>query len=629
MRIYTLAKILSVLIIALIIGVREASAVSLPNVHPQSFSKDEIVPIQVNVLTSIRTHLPYDYYNVFPTCLPKAPIGGKSGNIGGVLMGDRIKSSPYENVRLLHNVTCEKICEKEIANEKQRKFLIKAIKAKYRINLLLDGLPLAEVNEKNEYVIGIPLGYVHNDIMYVYNHIHFTIKYTVEEVQTTSGDVVTKYRILSFVGEPYSYEHQPEHGCEIPLNKETISSSRPLSALKDRITWSYGVTWIRSDDKWSSRWDVYLNVHRHNIHWYSIINSTFFVAFLTILIAATMIRVVRRDLSKISGIDLDENDAPEDSGWKLLNRDVFRPPPNGWILACFTGTGVQLIGMACTVLIFASLGFFSPQSRGSLFTAVLVCFAFLGLYAGYTSARLLKLWNATKWKYVFATGTIIPGLAFGTFFIINLLVWSQSSSGAVPFFSLTVIMGMWFFINIPLVFLGAILGFKRSTISVPSTFNQIPRHVPLQPWYTSKSVILLSGFPPFAAVFIEVYFILGALWLNRYYYVFGFLLLVAVILLLTTSEISIVMVYLSLCAEDYRWWWRSFFIGASSGVFLFMYSIFYVVVGNLHIDGLIPMIMYLGYMALLSFLFAVTTGAVGFLACFWFVRYIYRFIKVD
>ncbi|KAH9600035.1 Nonaspanin (TM9SF) [Trypanosoma melophagium] len=628
MSVYTLAGALTVLLIALVIDVRVASAVSLPNVHPQSFSKDQIVPIQVNVLTSIRTHLPYDYYNVFPTCLPKAPIGGKVGNIGGVLMGDRIKSSPYENIRLLNNVTCEKICEKEIANEKQRKFLIKAIKAKYRINLLLDGLPLAEVNEKKEYVIGVPLGYVDRDIMYVYNHIHFTIKYTDEEVQPAAGDVVTKYRILSFVGDPYSFEHQSEHGCEA-LNVKTISSPRPLSTSKDRITWSYGVTWVRSDDKWSSRWDVYLNVHRYNIHWYSIINSTFFVAFLTILIAATMIRVVRRDLSKISGIELDENDAPEDSGWKLLNRDVFRPPPNGWLLACSTGTGVQLIGMACTVLLFASLGFFSPQSRGSLFTAVLVCFAFLGLYAGYTSARLLKLWNATKWKYVFATGTIIPGLAFGTFFIINLLVWSQSSSGAVPFFSLTVIMGMWFFINIPLVFLGAILGFKRGTISVPSSYNQIPRHVPVQPWYTSKSVVLLSGFPPFAAVFIEVYFILGALWLNRYYYVFGFLLLVAIILLLTTSEISIVMVYLSLCAEDYRWWWRSFFIGASSGVFLFMYSLFYVIVGNLHIDGLVPMIMYLGYMALLSFLFAVTTGAVGFLASFWFVRYIYRFIKVD
>ncbi|KEG07737.1 putative endosomal integral membrane protein [Trypanosoma grayi] len=605
------------------------NAILLPNVHPQTFSKDEVVPIQVNVLTSVRTHLPYDYYSALPTCLPKVSIGGKVGNIGGVLMGDRIKSSPYENTRLLRNITCATICEKKVEDEKQRNFLIKAIKANYRINLLLDGLPLAEVNRKKEYVIGVPLGYMDHGIKYVNNHIHFTIKYTSEEVKGADGDVETKYRILSFVGQPYSLEHRPEHACESLMTGKALASIHPLPATSDRITWSYGVSWVRGDDKWSSRWDVYLNVHRHNIHWYSIINSTFFVAFLTVLIAASMFRVVRRDLRKISGIDLDNDDAPEDSGWKLLNRDVFRPPPNGWLLACFTGTGVQLIGMACTVLIFASLGFFSPQSRGSLFTAVLVCFAFLGLYAGYTSARLLKLWNATKWKYVFATGTVVPAMAFGTFFVMNFLVWSQSSSAAVPFFSLTVVMGIWIFINVPLVFLGAILGFKRGTISVPSPYNQIPRHVPLQPWYTSKAVVLLSGFPPFAAVFIEVYFILGALWLNRYYYVFGFLLLVGFIMLLTSSEIAIVMVYLSLCAEDYRWWWRAFFIGASSGVFLFLYSVFYVVVGNLHIEGLVPMMLYLSYMALLSFLFAVTTGAVGFLACFWFVRYIYRYIKVD
>ncbi|RNC30992.1 endosomal integral membrane protein, partial [Trypanosoma cruzi] len=192
----------TLLLLALFVGYG-VNAVFLPNVHPQSFEKNEIIPIQVNVLTSVRTHVPYDYYDHFPTCRPIAPLGGKVGNIGGVLMGDRIKSSPYENIRLLHNVTCEKICEKEFLNEKQRAFLVKAIKAEYRINLLLDGLPLAEVNKKQEYDIGIPLGYMSRDVVYINNHIKFTIKYSLEEVRNANGEFVQKYRILSFVGKPY------------------------------------------------------------------------------------------------------------------------------------------------------------------------------------------------------------------------------------------------------------------------------------------------------------------------------------------------------------------------------------------------------------------------------------------
>ncbi|KAF8289263.1 putative endosomal integral membrane protein [Trypanosoma cruzi] len=615
-------------LLALFVGYG-VNAVFLPNVHPQTFEKNEIIPIQVNVLTSVRTHVPYDYYDHFPTCHPIAPLGGKVGNIGGVLMGDRIKSSPYENIRLLHNVTCKKICEKEFLNEKQRAFLVKAIKAEYRINLLLDGLPLAEVNKKQEYDIGIPLGYRSRDVVYINNHIKFTINYSLEEVRNANGEFVQKYRILSFVGKPYSLDYRPEHLCEASWTEKDLNSLNPLPATNHRIIWSYGVSWIRTEDQWSSRWDVYLNIHGKNIHWYSIINSTFFVVFLALFIAASMIRIVRRDLSRMTVIDLEGNDVPDYTGWKLLNRDVFRPPSHGWLLACFTGTGVQLIGMAFTVLIFASLGFFSPQSRGSLFTALLVFFALLGLYAGYTSARLLKLWNMGKWKYVFATGTLIPGVAFGTFFMMDFLLWSQSSSAVVPLFSLVIVMGMWLFVNVPLVFLGAIMGFRRNAISVPSAYSQIPRHVPSQPWYNKRMFVIFSGFPPFLAVFVEVYFILEALWLNRYYYVFGFLLLVAVILLLTTSEITIVMVYLSLCAEEYRWWWRAFLIGASSGLFFFLYSVFYAIVGSFHMVGFVPLVMYLGYMALFSLLFAVTNGTIGFFACFWFVRYIYRFNKAD
>ena len=122
--------------------------------------------------------------------------------------------------------------------------------------------------------------------------------------------------------------------------------------------------------------------------------------------------------------------------------------------------------------------------------------------------------------------------------------------------------------------------------------------------------ILVGGVLPFGAVFIELFFILSSIWLHQFYYVFGFLMLVFVILVITCAaprasptpsltqtrtqtktktltltptltltltltrcaEITIVMCYFQLCAEDYNWWWRSFLTAGSSGLYLFLYS---------------------------------------------------------
>jgi len=37
-----------------------------------------------------------------------------------------------------------------------------------------------------------------------------------------------------------------------------------------------------------------------------------------------------------------EHDLSEETGWKLVHGDVFRPPPHRVLLAAFVGTGAQL-----------------------------------------------------------------------------------------------------------------------------------------------------------------------------------------------------------------------------------------------------------------------------------------------
>lgn len=144
-----------------------------------------------------------------------------------------------------------------------------------------------------------------------------------------------------------------------------------------------------------------------------------------------------------------------------MHGDVFRPPTHPSWLACYVGTGVQLFGMSLVTMIFALLGFLSPANRGGLMTAMLMMFVFMGLFAGYFSSRLYKSFRGEEWKKTtLRTALMFPGVSFLVFFMLNLLIWGQRSSGAVPFGTLFALCFLWFGISVPLVFVGSYFGYK-------------------------------------------------------------------------------------------------------------------------------------------------------------------------
>ena len=129
-------------------------------------------------------------------------------------------------------------------------------------------------------------------------------------------------------------------------------------------------------------------------------------------------------------------------------------------------------------------------------------------------------------------------------------------------------------------------------------------------------------------VFVELFFVLTSLWMDQYYYVFGFLLLVWTLLCITCAEISIVLAYFALCSEDYKWWWRSALVPATSGCYLYAYCVYYFL-QNLNMPGTVPQLLYFSYMGLVALAFSFVTGATGFLASLWFTRVIYAAVHVD
>nr|XP_029506628.1 transmembrane 9 superfamily member 2-like [Oncorhynchus nerka] len=137
------------------------------------------------------------------------------------------------------------------------------------------------------------------------------------------------------------------------------------------------------------------------------------------------------------------------------------------------------------------------------------------------SSRLLSLslcdvtaFGGEKWKTnVLLTCFLCPGVVFADFFVMNLILWGEGSSAAMPFGTLVAILALWFCISVPLTFIGAYFGFKKTGIEHPVRTNQIPRQIPEQSFYTrSLPGIVMGGILPFGCIFIQLFFILNSIW---------------------------------------------------------------------------------------------------------------------
>eukprot|EP00657_Telonema_sp_P-1_P008879 TRINITY_DN3112_c0_g1_i9.p1 TRINITY_DN3112_c0_g1~~TRINITY_DN3112_c0_g1_i9.p1 ORF type:complete len:356 (+),score=105.60 TRINITY_DN3112_c0_g1_i9:88-1155(+) len=333
-----------------------------------------------------------------------------------------------------------------------------------------------------------------------------------------------------------------------------------------------------------------------------------------------------RDLVRSRGL----GDVYKRQGWKLLHADVFRAPPHANLLSALVGTGCQLFCAAFSMLAFACVGFVSPGHRGGLQTAMLLAFVMMGTFSGYFSARNYKMLGGSDWKTnTMWAAFLVPSIVFGIFFLLNLVLWSEGSSGAVPFGPLCKMLLMFLGLHVPLAFAGGYFGAKREKIEMPCRVNLLPRALPEKEFYLHPVVTtIMGGLLPFGAIFIEINFVLSSIWLRHYYYVFGFLLLVFIILVITCSEMCIVLCYSHLCHGDYEWWWRSFLTSGSCAVHVFLYSIFYYHT-QLSITKTLSMFLYFGYNLALSLVLFVLTGTIGYQATLVFVRKIFSSVKLD
>ena len=222
---------------------------------------------------------------------------------------------------------------------------VRSIDDDYRVHWIVDSLPVGmftkDALQENNFVRGFPVGFRLGSPdkwkHYIYNHIRIIIQYH-DDAESSGPDEDVTTKIVGFRVEPMSIKHSFDGQDFLPgvtilstCNAMTSPVHDPRNYQSvdkaDTVIFSYDVFWEKSTTEWTNRWDIYLNADSPNdkIHWFSITNAIMVVLLLSVLIAIILLRALRKDIAKYNDpAALEEGN--DESGWKLVHGDVFRPP---------------------------------------------------------------------------------------------------------------------------------------------------------------------------------------------------------------------------------------------------------------------------------------------------------------
>lgn len=461
---------------------------------------------------------------------------------------------------------------------------------------------------------------------------------------------------------------------------DLISDPKTLVEVKEGVKLNF-VThfkWEATTKEFHSRFDKYLDqpFFKHHIHWFSIFNSFMMVLFLMGLVALILVRTLRKDYARYglaAGLDDDDGDDEEayiddngkaedalvkgggmpneESGWKQVHGDVFRAPYLLPVVAAILGTGWQLIVLSLGVILFAVAGPLHGavhEDRGEMQHAVLVCYCFSSVVAGYVSGSYFKVYNGTKnvgrsksqggsqWQLtMFLTVMLLPTVLVAILSILNGIALVYGTVNYIPFLVIVKLFFMWMLLSVPLCVVGTLAGRHANTSAggrddFPCRVNAIPRPIPEGVPFHGKPMNLIpfAGLLSFGSIFIELYYVLTSLWNYKVYHVYGFLLAVYGILAVVVSMTTIIVVYFCLNAENYLWQWTALASGGSIAGYVFLYGIYYFIFKT-QMTGFLQTMFYFGYMGLISLTLGTLSGTIGHFAASKFVRTIFRNVKVD
>ncbi|KAI1902155.1 hypothetical protein AGOR_G00041790 [Albula goreensis] len=534
----------------------------------------------------------YHYYTL-PVCRPKE-VRHKALSLGEVLDGDRMAESLYD-IRFRKNVDKQTLCQLTLSETEVEK-LREAIEELYYFEFVLDDIPMWGFVGYMEESGFLP----HSHKVGLWTHLDFNIEF--------NGNSVIFANVSVKDVKPVPLEESG--GVEPGTGDGGI-----------KVTHSYSVRWFESPlthERRAERLRDYSFFPKTlEIHWLSIINSLVLVILLLGFVIIILMRVLKNDFARYNveedgGCDdLDQGD----NGWKIIHTDVFRFPPYKSLLCAILGVGAQFLTLATGIIVMALLGMFNVHRHGAINSAAIVLYALTSCVSGYCSCRFYTQIHGQHWVWnIILTSTLFSGPLFLTWSVVNSVHWYSGSTQALPVSTVLLLLAVWALVGFPLTVIGGIVGKnKAGSFQAPCPHGSAHGH---------------RGFLPFSAISVELYYIFATVWGREHYTLYGILLCVFAILLSVGACISVALTYFLLSGEDYRWWWRSILSTGSTGIFIFIYSVFYYY-NRSSMSGLVQSAEFFGYSMLTAFVFSLMLGTVSFTSSLAFIRYIYRSLKMD
>jgi hypothetical protein len=505
----------------------------------QAFKRHDHVPILLNKVGPYNNpHETYRYLHL-PFCKGKEGTQDEhtdlSHSLGEILSGDRKTTSNYD-ITFRDDVQWRVLCSRTL-NRKDVSLFRKAVEEEYYFEMYMDGLPMwGFVGDFHDDFVWHRESKAHH---YIFTHLKFDIAYNIDAkgYQHIVGVNVTT---------------DPQIRTDLHLDEDTVE-----------VDFTYSVNWKQSKIKLQDRTKAYNQVQflpgQIQIHWLSVINSCVLVVLLVSFLAIILMKVLRSDIVRYMGIDdleddLDGESGEEEAGWKLIHGHVFRPPQPLVLFCSMIGVGGQFFAMIVSVLSLALLGLFSPMRRGGVATAAVLLYTGTSFIGGYVSARLYR--QLSKGDGNWAWTAVLTVLMFPlpctiVFILVNSTAWANESTAALPFGTIMVLVSLFVLGVVPLSIFGTIIGRNTSSdFEAPCRVHKVPRQVPSMPFYRSSFVhILIGGFLPFSAVYIEMHYIFEAMWGHKIYTLFGILFVAIALVILVTAFITIALTYFQLAVE--------------------------------------------------------------------------------
>ena len=590
-----------------------------------SHSKGEPLNILAGSLSSFRAIIPFEYTKL-NICHSKK-IEKTEDTLGEILTGESFYTTGYQaNTNV--NKFCQSLCYNNFSDTQVR-VIQKLIKRRYFTNWIVDKLPAGLIYYNKElksfrlhYSKGIPLGYYQDDIFYIYNHLQFHI------LLNKIGQ--NKFNVVGFNILPFSIKHNGINPICSQNSKNLFQNAnlpnQPL--VEGNILFTYDVIYEYSDITLASRWDHYKTT-KSGIHWTGIVIPQILVIFITLLIIYILNKNLNLDISSYN-YKVAQFEDIEEYDWKQLSGDVFRPPRvNILLLSSILGTGVQLLSMFTITLILGIFGFKNPEKRLNIINIGISLYCFSGIIGGYISANFYKFWGGVSiLRVAIFTSFLFPGTLIFGYIIVNIILTIEKSNAAVHFYDIISLFVLWLFCTFPLILIGSFIGFKSNKITTPVIVNKIPSIIPEKPWYLHyRYITFLTGIIGFATIFIELNYVMGALWRHQIYFFGAFLWVAFLLFIIIVGEMTVLVVFFNLCYGDYNWWWKSFIIGSSPVIYFVLYSIIYFF--YLRITRLSAMVVYFGMMGLISAMAMFICGTVSVFFTLGFINRIYSKIRID